>query len=98
MANNETKLDKIIKKLDAISKDISELPKKEEVLKTKSAENPVDFAERANNSKSFAIISERLERVKEKLEAGGLKAREAARLGKEYDKLKNACDQLIDQL
>jgi len=54
-----------------------------------------DFVKRAE---SLARISERLDRVKEKLEAGGLKASDAARLGIEYGKLKEAYDKLIDLL
>lgn len=46
-------------------------------------------------TQSLAIISERRDRVKEKLEAGNLKADDAAKLGKEYEKLKEARDNLI---
>lgn len=46
-------------------------------------------------TQSLAIISERRDRVKEKLEAGNLKADDAAKLGKEYEKLKKAHDNLI---
>jgi len=87
-----TNLNKIIEFEKKVLEDISKLPQKED-LKTPSA-----FAEPANDAKSLAIISERFDRVKEKLEAGGLKARDAVRLAKEYDKLEYAYDQLIDQL
>ena len=46
-------------------------------------------------TQSLAIISERRDRVKEKLEAGNLKADDAAKLGKEYEKLQKAHDNLI---
>ena len=88
-----TNLNNIISEFEKkVLEDISKLPKKED-LKTPSA-----FAELAKDAKSLAIISERFDRVKEKLEAGGLKARDAVRLAKEYDKLEHAYDQLIGQL
>jgi hypothetical protein len=88
-----TNLNKIISEFEKkVLEGISKLPQKED-LKTPSA-----FAEPAKDAKSLAIISERFDRVKEKLEAGGLKARDAVRLAKEYDKLEYAYDQLIDQL
>lgn len=46
-------------------------------------------------TQSLAIISERRDRVKEKLEAGNLKADDAAKLAKEYEKLQKAYDNLI---
>ena len=49
-------------------------------------------------TESLAIISKRLEEVKGKLEAGDLKADDAAKIGTEYKKLKIGYEKLIEQL
>ena len=98
--NNEeimTKLGEIITLLNKVSGDISELPKKGDPI-AQNAEETVNFEWLVENTKSLAIISERRDRVKEKLEAGDLKANDLARLGIEYDKLGKACDELIKRL